>query len=131
MAPQNNARPALYPLIAGAISHLENEKNRILSESLVLDRDISGFDDDYFCSLVSSMTRTASWCRPDFRAQWARNIPPFETTPNVDSTNRPSQVSFVLGLSDPDTDTASTDMIPESVSAPADPRLSHNNRPAL
>jgi hypothetical protein len=46
--PDQTPRPALYPMIQGIVSHLEIEKNRILSESVVLNEDISGFSDDFF-----------------------------------------------------------------------------------
>lgn len=90
--------PAFYPLITGVITHLETEKNWILSESVVLDEDISGFDDNYFQEFIKNMASTPSWSKPNFRDQWACNIPPFDAPPNADFLNRPSQVSSVISL---------------------------------
>ena len=129
--PDKTPRPALYPLIAGVVLHLKYKKNRILSESVTLDSDISGFDDDFFIHLVDNMASTPSWSKPDFREQWARNIPNIRAPSNVDFLNRPSQVSLVVALSENDEDTASTDMVSESLSAPTDPRLRNNNRSVL
>ena len=129
--PDKTPRPALYPMIAGVVSHLKYEKNRILSESVTLDSDISAFDDNFFISLVDNMASTPSWSKPDFREQWARNLQYIPATSNVDFLNRPSQVSSVVALSENDEDTESTDMASESLSAPTDPRLRNNNRPVL
>ena len=129
--PDQTLRPALYSLIAGVISHLKYEKNRFLAESVVLDSDISGFDDAYFEQIIESMATTASWAKPEFCKQWARNIPPFRASPNVNFSTRPTEVSSVIGLFDQDTDTASTEMVYKRIQPPRDPRPSSNSRPAL
>ena len=85
--PDKTPRPALYPMIAGVVSHLKYEKNWILSESVTLDSDISGFDDEFFSNLIKNMASTPSWSKPDFREQWARNIPNICAPSNVDFLN--------------------------------------------
>ena len=115
-APDRSARPALSPLVEGVETYLETEKCRILTETVVHDRDISGFTDDFFRDLLEKFPAIPSWCRPEFRAQWARNIPPQDTSATTDFLNRPTQVISVsdTNVSENEADT-STETLSTSV----------------
>ena len=125
-SPDVTPRPALFPLIHGIESYLKQEKDRILSETIVLDQNISGFSDDFFRDFFESYSNIPSWSRPEFRVQWARNIPSIDAPPNVDFLTRPTEVSTVSAIAETDASTEASDEIQERPSffvAPTDPRL--------
>ena len=79
-APTISPHPDLLPLISGHISYLQEEKLRLESEVILTSQDISSFLEEFLESIINRSKNVPTWARLSFREQWARNIPPFNTS---------------------------------------------------